>query len=487
MRNVARFLIKKRQEVGGLAAVLGLSFLLRLPGLFNELWLDEVWSLTSVRQLTSWIGVFTTLRTDNNHHLNSLWLYLAGPDAPSGWYRAPSFASGLGIVLVGFLIARRDSKLRAMTTALWLALSFPLVYYSSEARGYAPAVFCALSAWYCLSTAITADRWRSSAPFWFWCFAGILFHQTFVEFFVAALVWSDTHAQRATGSLKLATSRVIRAFAIPSVAYVVLYLFVLRGNEIAGGPRAGVATIATETLSLLASGPNYGAGSWTAAALVASAFFVSLILMYRRGDDRWLFYIICCVLTPGAFALALPSAIYVRYFLIPGAFLLLALAHVTATALEKRGVARMLAIGAVAAVCAGTILHARVLLAVGRGRFETAVSRMASSAPQVTVASAADYTLHDFRTGMLVEHYARRSNLARAVHYIDANHYPASGTEWLIRERLDSDPPSPDLISDGYGNRYALDRVYRASPLAGFSWAAYRRIPSSLPSVSPKR
>ena len=48
----------------------------RLPGLFTDLWVDEIWSLHDVLALQSWTDIFVTLRIDNNHHLNGLWLYL---------------------------------------------------------------------------------------------------------------------------------------------------------------------------------------------------------------------------------------------------------------------------------------------------------------------------------------------------------------------------------------------------------------------------
>ena len=66
----------------------------RLPGLFTELWVDEVWSLRDVLSLQSWTDIFLTLRIDNNHHLNGLWLYPARTGSTSGLVPPPRFRVG---------------------------------------------------------------------------------------------------------------------------------------------------------------------------------------------------------------------------------------------------------------------------------------------------------------------------------------------------------------------------------------------------------
>ncbi len=76
----------------------------RLPGLFTELWVDEVWSLRDVLALQSWTDIFVTLRIDNNHHLNGLWLYWLGSGQHQALYRLLAFVSGLGTVVIAWRI-----------------------------------------------------------------------------------------------------------------------------------------------------------------------------------------------------------------------------------------------------------------------------------------------------------------------------------------------------------------------------------------------
>jgi len=54
---------------------------LRLKGVFTAFWLDEIWSLKLVRDLGSPLEVVTGLHIDNNHILNSLYMYMIGDTA----------------------------------------------------------------------------------------------------------------------------------------------------------------------------------------------------------------------------------------------------------------------------------------------------------------------------------------------------------------------------------------------------------------------
>ena len=73
------------------------GLMLRVFATGGELWLDEVWSLLKIADLTSPLEILTKVKHDNNHLLNSLWMWvwppsnsshLSGPLTPL--QRAPS-------------------------------------------------------------------------------------------------------------------------------------------------------------------------------------------------------------------------------------------------------------------------------------------------------------------------------------------------------------------------------------------------------------
>ena len=68
-----------------LAALIGC--ILRVLAVHGELWLDEAWSVLLVQDVGSPLALATEVRHDNNHLLNSLWLWLVGPRAIPEWQR----------------------------------------------------------------------------------------------------------------------------------------------------------------------------------------------------------------------------------------------------------------------------------------------------------------------------------------------------------------------------------------------------------------
>ena len=103
-------------------AVIGLAGLvLRVLGARGDLWLDEIWSLALLEPLTSIDQIFWRINHDNNHFLNSIYLYLVGPDASPLLQRGLSIALGVGAIVAAGAAARGRSAIVA--TSLLFAIS----------------------------------------------------------------------------------------------------------------------------------------------------------------------------------------------------------------------------------------------------------------------------------------------------------------------------------------------------------------------------
>ncbi len=103
--------------------------------------------------LSSPVGILTRLTHDNNHPLNSLFLWLVGPTPHWVAYRALAVICSGGTLVLTLLLSRRRGPLEAVASVTLMAASYPLVVYGSEARGYAPATFFALAAFLLLERA----------------------------------------------------------------------------------------------------------------------------------------------------------------------------------------------------------------------------------------------------------------------------------------------------------------------------------------------
>lgn len=125
----------------GLAfAIFGLTLiglLLRLAAARGDLWLDEIWSLENLQKIHSAAAIFYRLSDANNHFLNSLWLWIVGPDAPPIVLRGEAILCGTLTVPVAARLCGRAGPIAALAGAAVAAVSLLFVQYGSEARGYA--------------------------------------------------------------------------------------------------------------------------------------------------------------------------------------------------------------------------------------------------------------------------------------------------------------------------------------------------------------
>jgi len=126
--------------------LVALGVLVRLICARGDPWLDEIWTLVLIAPLKSGFEVFRNISHDNNHFLNSWWMYQWGPDANPLIYRLPSILCGGASIYVAGHIGRRTSPAAGAIAAFVVAFAFPFVNYGSEARGYSGLVLAMLVA-----------------------------------------------------------------------------------------------------------------------------------------------------------------------------------------------------------------------------------------------------------------------------------------------------------------------------------------------------
>ena len=74
-------------------AVIIVASALRLAGMFNEFWLDEIWSWEIAGQIADPVEIIYYREDDNNHWLNTFWIYALGQEQPLFVYRTLSLAA----------------------------------------------------------------------------------------------------------------------------------------------------------------------------------------------------------------------------------------------------------------------------------------------------------------------------------------------------------------------------------------------------------
>jgi len=482
-----------------------LAAVLRAAASFNDLWLDEVWTLWLIAQLVHEPSdiVRGFMRHDNNHLLNTLWMYLLGPHLPSIIYRLPSVVAGSLAVVPAALIGRSRGPSTAVACGAAFAIDFMLVNLGSEARGYGVMSLCVIVAqWLALDHAAHREeergvesqpggkaRWRPVA-FNAACIVGLLAHLSFIFCFAAIAAWSllvhGVECRRNRGTLGRRLAEWCIWHTAPATTAVVLYLGFVRQMGFGGGSSEGAGATAIAALAAFAGCPLVAPWQFVAAAVGAAAGMVCLISCWWASWRRGVFFLLSIVLVPMAVIAAFPVEYYsVRYFLVPAQTMLLLVASelprtfgvdsdgAAGTSNRRRGgLACLMILG----VAFATLNLARdaVLIVRGRGQIAETLRRIVEHSqwpgPVITCSSN-----QEFRTRLLIAYHGERLP-GRKMRLYSSETLPARGAEWYIVNDQRDFGVGAERADDAHGNTYEKVHEMRSGGLSPAHWHVYRSI-----------
>ena len=466
----ARADLSPRAALVGCALALLVGGALRVPGLATDLWLDEIWTWARVQDLHSPLGVFTSLHDSNNHYLNSLWIYAIG-DAPGWLWRLPAWIAGTASIALGAALGWRRGRLEAVLAAWLLALSFALLHFSSEARGYASLVAFALAAQLVLERDLAAPTPRRAALFGACVVGGFLSQLVFLFYWLGAaaqMLWHWRKLAPRTLALRLAARH-----GPPLAALALLYAVDLRALVVGGGDPTDVPLLVAQGVGWTLGLPIVRALSAPDTILGLALVVAGLALRARRGDDSWIALALTIALPIAVFAALRPQMIPFRYFLIGSALALLLAADLAAAGLRAGGWRRAVAALALLLFASGNAGHWRAFTQLGRGGFRACVETMARETTGDVIAVASD---HDFRNRLVLGYYARALPPGKRLVYVPHDRWNSAKPEWLIRH-APSRPANPPQRLGAAGGTYRLFAEYDHAAISGFYWALYRREP----------
>jgi hypothetical protein len=459
----------------GAAVILlvAVAAVIRVCGALSELWLDEILTVNIAGQINSPSEIFTRVHLENNHYLNTLWICLLGPRASWLAYRLPSLVAGVGAVLMAGLICQRQSRASGFIAMLLMAFSYVMVLYSGEARGYALAVFFCFTAFYLLDLHFrTGGRW-AALLFGASVVLGFLAQMVCLSFYLAALAWSALRWARSGLGPRQFLPAAIACHALPLICFTVLYFVDLRYLQNLGG---------TVSSSLLHS---YGTAlAWTlgcsgpyplqfaAAGFAGAVLAVGTRLLWKAKSDWWFFFLGVVLVFPLLLAMARGSLVlYVRYFIIAIAFLLLLGAIVLGSWFHRGWPGKVVALLILAYLSINGWQIAR-LFRDGRGQYRDAIRFLSqhSTTPLVTIASD-----QDFRTSTMLQFYAPAAMAPKQGRYVPQGAWPPEGPEWIICQKESFEAPTPPVLAlqDEKTNRYDFVRAFPTAPLSGLHWFLY--------------
>ncbi len=475
----------------GLAALFG--FALRLAAARGDLWLDELWSLALVSELTSPGQVFWAISHDNNHFLNSLWMYWVGQHQASIVYRLPSVVFGTLTILAGARLGWRTSQATAVAAALITACSYALVDYGSEARGYAGLILAIVLAIDLSQGAVdrltasgtnaevgtvgglTGDRWRIALVIALGACAHLTMFAEAAILGLAAVVRlkAGGRSYRETFGAVFGLFWPSLLLLLPIIACVAIGITV-RGQFVIGGSMPftpggffdGYGGLLRELLGVPDLVPP-----WVAVVLVA----VGLILACRAKlvRERWRgLAVVALVVWPTlVFLCEIKNTNYPRYHLVAGLVVMILLAEVVGQLWARGRFARWCGGALVAGVCLGQVSDISTLLVDHRGSYASAVAVMGYDGP-------ARYEVKKpFSTEFVSDFYAAKAGLS--VTLVDQSKFCQTPAEWFVYDS-DVGQAVPDALESGPSAcqmHYEKRRTFPSARWSGRVWTLFHRVP----------
>jgi hypothetical protein len=442
----------------------------------GDLALDEVVSLQKAENAPTWLEIVTQNQNDNNHLLNTFFLRLIGRRENLYVYRIPAVLFGMATVATLGLAARRWGKAEPAWVVCLAGLSFPMILYCSEARGYAPAMFFAVASFELLQRCQERCTPAKLLIFWTSLCLGFLSHFSFVFVFAALGGWSLIHEKFIGASLRGAGVSIAKYYAVPAIFLAGVYLVYIRHMIILGGKiysRWEVAGAGASYALGFADTPSLRFISVSCATALAGC---GILVLFRQKRDVWLFFALALLVFPALVAIVLhPRILYFRYFMVCFPFFYLLLAFLFATWFRTLGKMKMIPVLLLLAITTGHLIKISGLLHLGRGHYRQALYDMTAATPGPVIVVGSD---HDWRNGTLLEFYARFLPPSKKIFYIPSYKRNEVKPEWLIVHSLDATFTASSEVEVGQAGKYLLFATYPycGSPGSGYFWFVYRRL-----------
>ncbi len=450
------------------AALTVAGFLLRLACAHGDLWLDEIWSVNHIRNLANAGDILWRLPSTNNHILNSLWLWIVGPNAPVVLIRLESIIVGALTVPVAALLCGRSGPVGAITGAALAAGATIFVQYGSEARGYAGLllmIFVAAEALECfLEKPSTAARFGFAGA----VALGALFHLTMLPaaatLTAATLLRSKFRGRSFAEVLVNGLDPALMGIIGAAPALALLAASILNTHRIETGALTpfSVTALTQSLTSLYAATLGLPFDLPLPFALLLCLGLTGLAVLLLTPER--LVLPLATLLLPAAFAALTraPNVQYPRFYLIAVLGLVLLVSDVTQEFWRQRRWAALFGLSGFLLV--GNAIHLEKLFVFGRGNIRPLVARMEHDG------ATTFGTNMPLETWISLHFYDSRGALT----LVQSQDWCARPPNWYVL----TDRPGeklPDAFGPGgCGGPYRLVMVVERAPLSGLGYALYR-------------
>ncbi len=453
--------------------------IVRVIATHNDLWLDELISLRMANAVKTPWQIFSTVHSDNNHYLNTLFLYFANKYNYAPAYRYLSVLWGVALVPAGYWLLIRRSQVEAVLLAGLLACSYPLIHFSSEARGYSGALLGSMLACAALARWMTREDGKGRS-FFLGLTYGAALTLAMLSHLTACLIWIPL----AAGSLiTLAArpgrvkwiSRWVALNFLPASVLGALYFLDLRFLRELGGPPMTVLHGLGRLLALGLGWPAKDAETVLVLVVPLIGLTAWQLATERKPAEPLPILLALIYLMPLLCVLLMrPVFFSPRYFLV-----LLPFLYVPASMLLARMVSTRrgrIVVGAVLALfLAGQVHLYAQFLQVGRGQFTAALQYMIAHTPSPQLKVSSD---QDFRSIVELAYFAPRVLRNQQLLYVPQESRGSIQPDWYTLHQEGYEPPGPPVLNRPGQPTWYRVAYFGASELSGQTWTVYSHQPA---------
>ncbi len=437
----------------------------------GDLWLDEIWSLSFAEAAKTPWEILSLFKHDNNHILNTLFMYLLGKQQNLLLYRTFAILSGIASLVLLVKLAARRGRLESIFVLLLAGTSYPLILYFSEARGYAPAIFFGLLSFYILQESQIRYSPVKLVLFWLASILGVLAHLTFIIVFLSLAIYIIHHEFTVNKTFFMKSLQIAKYLSVPFAFIIFFYFYYVRRMAIGGGPPVDKYVELARGGDCLLGLPD---ALWIIGLLIILLILSFAVFMaYSEKKPVWSFYLAVLLMVPAAIiAVTNPAYFHFRYTIVCFPFYYLIMSFILAKIwrFDKKALS-YLAVLIIGLYIGGQSIRLWPLFHYGRGNYQAIIKDMvdATAADVITVGSD-----NDFRNKVVLSFYARFLQGGKTIQYIDQGSWGVHPPEWLIVHSLDESTVPEQWVRTSANRVYRLVKAENFSGNSGFSWFLYR-------------
>ena len=464
-----------------LGGILLIAAALRVSAAAGDLWVDEVWSLYNIGRARAaaspgnWLALFFHT---NTHPLTTLSMILLGPEASAFSYRVLSVVSGIATVALAAVIGWRRSPREGLICAAMVCVSYPMVHYAGEARGYAPMLLAALAAFWVLEHHLQAPSPGKAWAFIAVSMLGLATHLTFIAVLAGLGVWASVILFQRSKTVVKALAKLTVLFGVQAIV-ITAYGAVAVSNLV---HKVLFILTVSDSVTIMAD-LTFGIDPYARLPAVALGVALTGAIWWirRQGDGSWVFFAFI-VVYPLAFILFDPvDANEPRYFLTSALFALIIAARCLAGLMAATRWTRTAAAGLLALFVIGNGLMLEKFRQGGRGNYVGVLQTIAAAGiGDGEPARVSGY--RELRVGEVLRYYARKQGLGDTISFVSIVEDERNPAPWFIdggfSDGFTARRPDPVISRpDGKGGTapYRLMAVFPHWGFSGDSLAVYRR------------